>query len=99
MAVFGTRPEAIKMLPVVTALPRPPGGSRPDLLAGQHAGMLDEVIEEAGERCDGQHLDGLGASPEDGHHAPGARPGATPRHCRRTPPHHPHATTPFITKT
>lgn len=52
MAVFGTRPEAIKMLPVVTALRARPGVETLTCSTGQHAGMLDEVMEEAGERCD-----------------------------------------------
>lgn len=48
MVVFGTRPEAIKMFPVVRALQ-----ARPELdvricLTGQHRAMLDQVLNIAG---------------------------------------------------
>ncbi len=52
LVVFGTRPEAIKMAPVVTALK-----ARSDLLTrvcvtGQHRQMLDQVLEVFGLRPD-----------------------------------------------
>ena len=45
LAIFGTRPEAIKVLPVVLELRRDPGDIRCDVLAtGQHRELLDEVL-------------------------------------------------------
>jgi UDP-N-acetylglucosamine 2-epimerase (non-hydrolysing) len=45
LAVFGTRPEAIKVLPVVLELRRSQGDIRCDVLAtGQHRELLDEVL-------------------------------------------------------
>ncbi len=52
MAVFGTRPEAIKMLPVVAALRAEPGVETVVCSTGQHREMLDEVLAEFGEACD-----------------------------------------------
>jgi UDP-N-acetylglucosamine 2-epimerase (non-hydrolysing) len=48
LVVFGTRPEAIKLFPVVAALK---GDDRFDVrvcVSGQHRGMLDQVLEIAG---------------------------------------------------
>lgn len=42
---FGTRPEAIKMAPVVLELHRRPGFRVVTCLTGQHREMLDQVIE------------------------------------------------------
>jgi len=45
MVAFGTRPEAIKMAPVVEALRRHPDRLRPVVtLSGQHREMLDQVL-------------------------------------------------------
>lgn len=52
MLVFGTRPEAIKMLPVATALRRRPGPAPFLLSTGQHREMLAQVLDDFGERCD-----------------------------------------------
>ena len=41
MAVFGTRPEAIKMCPLVLELRRRPGFRTVVCLTGQHSEMLD----------------------------------------------------------
>jgi len=46
LLVFGTRPEAIKMAPVVTALRRYPERFEAQIcLTGQHREMLDQVME------------------------------------------------------
>jgi UDP-N-acetylglucosamine 2-epimerase (non-hydrolysing) len=44
LVVIGTRPEAIKMAPVVYALDRTPGLTPRVLLTAQHRDMLDDVI-------------------------------------------------------
>lgn len=52
LLVFGTRPEAIKMLPVVKAL-RGRGDLDPRVVVtGQHREMLNQVFEAFGERAD-----------------------------------------------
>jgi UDP-N-acetylglucosamine 2-epimerase (non-hydrolysing) len=43
--VFGTRPEAIKMAPVVAELHRRPGLDCAVAVSGQHREMLDEVLD------------------------------------------------------
>jgi UDP-N-acetylglucosamine 2-epimerase len=45
LCVFGTRPEAIKMAPVVRALARTPGLEPAVCLTDQHERMLDQVLE------------------------------------------------------
>jgi UDP-N-acetylglucosamine 2-epimerase (non-hydrolysing) len=45
MVVFGTRPEAIKMAPVVSALRRTPGIEVVVVVTAQHRQMLDQVLE------------------------------------------------------
>jgi UDP-N-acetylglucosamine 2-epimerase len=45
LVVFGTRPEAIKMLPVVKALRATPGLAAPLCVTAQHRQMLDQVLE------------------------------------------------------
>lgn len=45
MVVFGTRPEAIKMAPVVEALNRTPGIETVVAVTAQHRQMLDQVLE------------------------------------------------------
>src|SRR5215831_9380466 len=50
LCVFGTRPEAIKMAPVVRALERD-GSLRPSVcVTDQHQQMLDQVLEFFGVR-------------------------------------------------
>ena len=44
LSVFGTRPEAIKMAPVVLHLRRPPGIDSRVCVTGQHREMLDQVL-------------------------------------------------------
>ena len=44
MLVFGTRPEAIKMCPLVCELRRRPDISVCVCVTGQHREMLDEVL-------------------------------------------------------
>ncbi len=44
MCVFGTRPEAIKMAPVVTALNAAPSVDLKLCVTGQHRAMLDQVL-------------------------------------------------------
>ncbi|MFK7889215.1 MAG: non-hydrolyzing UDP-N-acetylglucosamine 2-epimerase [Granulosicoccus sp.] len=45
MVVFGTRPEAIKLCPLVVALQRSPGISTTLCVTGQHREMLDQVLD------------------------------------------------------
>lgn len=45
LVVFGTRPEAIKMAPVVTQLRKTPGLTTHVCVTGQHREMLDQVLE------------------------------------------------------
>jgi UDP-N-acetylglucosamine 2-epimerase (non-hydrolysing) len=45
LSVFGTRPEAIKMAPVVLALQRVPGIQSHVCVTGQHRQMLDQVLK------------------------------------------------------
>ena len=45
MLVFGTRPEAIKMCPLVNELKRRPGIETLVCVTGQHRQMLDQVLE------------------------------------------------------
>src|SRR5690606_18574364 len=45
MVVFGTRPEAIKMAPVVSALRAAPGIQTLVAVTAQHRQMLDQVLE------------------------------------------------------
>lgn len=45
LIVFGTRPEAIKMAPVVTALRQAPGFTTQVCVTAQHRQMLDQVLE------------------------------------------------------
>jgi len=45
MVVFGTRPEAIKMAPLVTELKRTPGIETIVAVTAQHRQMLDQVLE------------------------------------------------------
>ncbi len=48
MVVFGTRPEAIKMFPVVHALKATPGIEIRVCVTAQHRALLDQVLELAG---------------------------------------------------
>lgn len=48
MVIFGTRPEAIKLFPVIAALDQAPGLAPVVLVTGQHREMLDQVLEIAG---------------------------------------------------
>jgi len=52
LLVIGTRPEAIKMLPVARALRGQPSLAPVILVTGQHRHMLDQVFEAFGERAD-----------------------------------------------
>ena len=45
MLVFGTRPEAIKMCPLVKELKKRPGIDTCVCVTGQHRQMLDQVLE------------------------------------------------------
>src|SRR3989304_7511998 len=45
LAVFGTRPEAVKMAPVVDRLRRTPGVEARVCVTAQHRQMLDQVLE------------------------------------------------------
>ena len=44
MVIFGTRPEAIKLFPVIKALSRYPDMRRVLLVSAQHRQMLDQVV-------------------------------------------------------
>jgi len=48
LVVFGTRPEAIKLFPVIAALRAAPGLEPVALVTGQHREMLDQVLKIAG---------------------------------------------------
>ncbi|WP_310535247.1 non-hydrolyzing UDP-N-acetylglucosamine 2-epimerase [Novosphingobium sp.] len=48
LVVFGTRPEAIKLFPVVAALKADPRFDCKVCVSAQHRGMLDQVLEIAG---------------------------------------------------
>ncbi|RYD67682.1 MAG: UDP-N-acetylglucosamine 2-epimerase (non-hydrolyzing) [Sphingomonadales bacterium] len=48
MVVFGTRPEAIKLFPVIRALSDTPGISVRTCVTAQHRGLLDQVLDIAG---------------------------------------------------
>jgi UDP-N-acetylglucosamine 2-epimerase (non-hydrolysing) len=52
LVVFGTRPEAIKMMPVLAALRRQPGLAPIACATGQHAGLVTEVLAEFDERAE-----------------------------------------------
>jgi UDP-N-acetylglucosamine 2-epimerase (non-hydrolysing) len=69
LVVFGTRPEAIKLFPVVRALAGTPGIAVRTCVTAQHRGLLDQVLAIAGLTPDidldlmepGQSLDRLTA--------------------------------------
>ncbi|KQM64106.1 UDP-N-acetyl glucosamine 2-epimerase [Sphingomonas sp. Leaf16] len=69
LVVFGTRPEAIKLFPLIHALRAHPGFDTRVVVTAQHREMLDQVMEFAGIVPDidlnimtaGQSLDGLTA--------------------------------------
>ena len=52
LSVFGTRPEAIKMAPVIGALERQTGIQSLICLTAQHRSMLDQVIDLFGLKAD-----------------------------------------------
>ncbi len=74
IVVFGTRPEAIKLFPVIHALKAAPGIETRVCVTAQHREMLDSVLAFAGVAPDidldimqpGQSLDGLTARLLDG---------------------------------
>ncbi len=45
MTIFGTRPEAIKMAPVILALQDAPDFAPRIVVTGQHRSMLDQVLD------------------------------------------------------
>ncbi len=45
LSIFGTRPEAVKMAPVIQALARTPGITSLVCVTAQHRQMLDQVLE------------------------------------------------------
>src|SRR6478672_3685097 len=47
LTVFGTRPEAIKLFPLIHALESDDRFDSRVLVSGQHRGMLDQVLEMA----------------------------------------------------
>ncbi|WP_288413998.1 UDP-N-acetylglucosamine 2-epimerase (non-hydrolyzing) [uncultured Sphingomonas sp.] len=69
LVVFGTRPEAIKLFPLIHGLRAHPGFDTRVVVTAQHREMLDQVMEFAGITPDidlnimtaGQSLDGLTA--------------------------------------
>ncbi len=48
LVIFGTRPEAIKLFPVIAALAARPGLSVRTCVTAQHRGLLDQVLAIAG---------------------------------------------------
>lgn len=69
LVIFGTRPEAIKLFPVIAALREQPGIAVRVCVTAQHRGLLDQVLQLAGIVPDidldlmqpGQSLDALTA--------------------------------------
>jgi UDP-N-acetylglucosamine 2-epimerase (non-hydrolysing) len=69
LIIFGTRPEAIKLFPVIRALSAVPGLDVRTCVTAQHRGLLDQVLSIAGVKPDidldlmepGQSLDRLTA--------------------------------------
>ncbi|RYY25546.1 MAG: UDP-N-acetylglucosamine 2-epimerase (non-hydrolyzing) [Sphingomonadales bacterium] len=69
LLIFGTRPEAIKLFPVIRALAETPGIDVRTCVTAQHRGLLDQVLDIAGLKPDidldlmepGQTLDQLTA--------------------------------------
>jgi len=69
LVIFGTRPEAIKLFPVIRALADTPGIAVRTCVTAQHRGLLDQVLQIAGLTPDidldlmepGQSLDRLTA--------------------------------------
>ncbi|KQN19499.1 UDP-N-acetyl glucosamine 2-epimerase [Sphingomonas sp. Leaf33] len=69
LVIFGTRPEAIKLFPVIRALADTPGIAVRTCVTAQHRGLLDQVLDIAGLTPDidldlmepGQSLDRLTA--------------------------------------
>ena len=45
LIVFGTRPEAVKMCPLIKVLQKSPGITPVVCVTGQHRQMLDQVLE------------------------------------------------------
>ncbi|MDI3522703.1 MAG: hypothetical protein PWP43_885, partial [Bacillota bacterium] len=45
LSIFGTRPEAIKMAPVVKTLAAAPGFAARVVITAQHRQMLDQVLD------------------------------------------------------
>ena len=45
LSIFGTRPEAVKMAPVVERLRRTPGVESRVCVTAQHRQMLDQVLD------------------------------------------------------
>ena len=45
LSIFGTRPEAIKMAPLVNTLKNTPGIESIVCVTGQHREMLDQVLD------------------------------------------------------
>jgi len=70
LTVFGTRPEAIKLFPLLHAFERDPRFVSRTCASGQHRGLLDQVLAISGVRPDhdlglmqpGQSLDALTAA-------------------------------------
>jgi UDP-N-acetylglucosamine 2-epimerase len=52
MTIVGTRPEAIKMVPVIRALRADPRFELISIATGQHRQMLEQVLDAFGERVD-----------------------------------------------
>ena len=48
LVIFGTRPEAIKLFPVIRALAEQPGLTVRTCVTAQHRGLLDQVLDVAG---------------------------------------------------
>lgn len=67
LMVIGTRPEAIKMIPVIRQL-QDSGAFRPVVIStGQHTDLVEPLIRQAGLRIDanlraGEHIDGVAPS-------------------------------------
>ncbi len=66
LTVIGTRPEAIKLFPLIHALEADPRFESRVCVTGQHREMVDQVLELAGVRPD-HHLSVMQVGPSLGH--------------------------------
>ena len=94
ITIFGTRPEAIKLAPVIAALKATPSIDARTCVSAQHRGLLDQVLQLNGIVPDhdldlmrpGQTLDGITAALLTGIATCSTPKSPTALSCRATPP-------------